>query len=121
MKIKIGSQLLEAQIKDGRFYVTHTFDKDTDHIALLSDCLGNTDFKKIQVEKNPDMTYWVPPEVYEGNISGIFKDLKEINLEMTDTENSKLWSKIKLNALGMLEEYHNETLSAEFIRTAGGI
>ncbi|HEQ6513777.1 TPA: hyaluronidase, partial [Streptococcus pyogenes] len=55
-----------------------------------------------------------------GNPTGLFKDLKEISLELTDTKNSKLWSKIKLNNQGMIEEYYNGTIKSEIIKTAEG-
>ncbi|HEQ4361359.1 TPA: gp58-like family protein, partial [Streptococcus pyogenes] len=54
------------------------------------------------------------------NPTGLFKDLKEISLELTDTKNSKLWSKIKLNNQGMIEEYYNGTIKSEIIKTAEG-
>ncbi|HES6063185.1 TPA: gp58-like family protein, partial [Streptococcus pyogenes] len=62
------------------------------------------------------------PVVVEGtgNPTGLFKDLKEISLELTDTKNSKLWSKIKLNNQGMIEEYYNGTIKSEIIKTAEG-
>ncbi|MEY2156377.1 gp58-like family protein, partial [Streptococcus pyogenes] len=67
-------------------------------------------------------TNYVAPVVVEGtgNPTGLFKDLKEISLELTDTKNSKLWSKIKLNNQGMIEEYYNGTIKSEIIKTAEG-
>ncbi|NEW68828.1 gp58-like family protein, partial [Facklamia sp. 253] len=121
MQIKINQRDAPAlEFKDGRYYYTFTATEETSSVDIFSDCLGDTQFKKIQIEKSSEMTSFAPPEVYEGNLSGIFKDLKEINLEMKDTE-SDFWGKIKLNARGMLEEYHNGTLSAEFMKTASGI
>ncbi|MBK0348718.1 hypothetical protein JDW15_08825 [Aerococcaceae bacterium zg-ZJ1578] len=121
MQIKINQRDAPAlEFKDGRYYYTFTATEDTSSVDIFSDCLGDTQFKKIQIEKNSEMTSFAPPKVYEGSLSGIFKDLKEINLEMKDTE-SDFWGKIKLNARGMLEEYHNGTLSAEFMKTASGI
>ncbi|MBK0348991.1 hypothetical protein JDW15_10260 [Aerococcaceae bacterium zg-ZJ1578] len=121
MQIKINQRDAPAlEFKDGRYYYTFTATEDTNSVDIYSDCLGNTQLKRIQIEKNSEMTSFAPPEVYEGSLSGIFKDLKEINLEMKDTE-SDFWGKIKLNARGMLEEYHNGTLSAEFMKTASGI
>ncbi|MFK8243838.1 gp58-like family protein, partial [Facklamia sp. 252] len=121
MQIKINQRDAPAlEFKDGRYYYTFTATEDTNSVDIYSDCLGDTQFKKIQIEKSSEMTSFAPPEVYEGNLSGIFKDYTEINLAMKDTE-SDFWGKIKLNARGMLEEYHNGTLSAEFMKTASGI
>ena len=111
----------DLEFKDGRYVYTFTADEDMESIDLESSCFGDTTINYLQVEKNPDMTYFVPPEVYEGNISGIFKDLKELNIEMTDTENSDLWGRIKINAQGMIEEWHNDVTSVELAKTADGI
>ncbi|VHG96000.1 phage protein [Streptococcus pyogenes] len=56
-----------------------------------------------------------------GNPTGLFKDLKEISLELTDIENSKLWSKIKVNNRGMLQEYYDGTIKTEIINSAQGV
>ncbi|WP_136279935.1 gp58-like family protein, partial [Streptococcus pyogenes] len=66
---------------------------------------------------------YVAPVVVEGtgNPTGLFKDLKEISLELTDIENSKLWSKIKVNNRGMLQEYYDGTIKTEIINSAQGV
>lgn len=119
--IPIKINIDDLEFKDGRYVYSFTADKDMESIDLESSCFGDTLINYLQVEKNPDMTYFVPPEVYEGNLTGIFKDLKELNLEMTDTENSDLWGRIKLNARGMIEEWHSDVTSVEIARTADGI
>lgn len=121
-EILIGNQRLPTVLgDDGREYVTFVPDRDTDIVELLSDCLGKTRFKKIQIEANNEATDFVVPQVYEGKLSGIFKDLKELNLELTDTANSDLWAKIKINSRGWLEEYHRSNISTEIVKSAEGI
>ncbi|HHD3539021.1 TPA: gp58-like family protein, partial [Streptococcus pyogenes] len=75
-------------------------------------------------------TGYVAPVVVEGSgeSTGVFKSLEEmlsglqsINLELTDTKNSKLWSKIKLTNRGMLQEYYDGTIKTEIINSAKGI
>ncbi|HGU0041227.1 TPA: gp58-like family protein, partial [Streptococcus pyogenes] len=75
-------------------------------------------------------TSYVAPVVVEGSgeSTGVFKSLEEmlsglqsINLELTDTKNSKLWSKIKLTNRGMLQEYYDGTIKTEIINSAKGI
>ncbi|HHF7732576.1 TPA: gp58-like family protein, partial [Streptococcus pyogenes] len=63
-----------------------------------------------------------------GESTGVFKSLEEmlsglqsINLELTDTKNSNLWSKIKLTTNGMLREYHRDNITTEIIEKADGI
>ncbi|VHL88379.1 phage protein [Streptococcus pyogenes] len=75
------------------------------------------------IERGDKPTNYVAPVVVEGtgNPTGLFKDLKEISLELTDIENSKLWSKIKVNNRGMLQEYYDGTIKTEIINSAQGV
>ncbi|HFX5543784.1 TPA: gp58-like family protein, partial [Streptococcus pyogenes] len=86
-------------------------------------CLGTAHFNQLMIERGDQATSYVAPVVVEGtgNPTGLFKDLKEISLELTDIENSKLWSKIKVNNRGMLQEYYDGTIKTEIINSAQGI
>ncbi|HEQ4775850.1 TPA: gp58-like family protein [Streptococcus pyogenes] len=108
--------------KDGRVHYTFTAEDDNQTVRLASNCLGTAHFNQLMVERGDKATSYVAPVVVEGtgNPTGIFKDLKEISLELTDTKNSNLWSKIKLNNQGMIEEYYNGTIKSEIIKTAEG-
>lgn len=117
MKINLN----DLTFKDGKYTYTFTPDRDMQLIELESDCFGDLAINHLQVERNPNATYFVPPEVYEGNLSGIFNNLKEINAEMTDEENSDLWSRIRINVGGMMREYHHDHISTEIVETANGI
>ncbi|KGR72906.1 gp58-like family protein [Streptococcus phocae subsp. salmonis] len=117
-------------LPDGRFFYTFTPRQNTNSVRLASDCLGNAKFNQIMIEKGDKATEYVAPFVIEGSgeSTGIFKGLeealnsiKEINLEMTDTENSNLWSKIKINNRGMLRTYFDTTIKNEILETARGI
>ncbi|ESA54439.1 TPA: gp58-like family protein [Streptococcus pyogenes] len=108
---------------DGRAYYTFTADDNTKSVKIANDkCIGTTRFNQLMIERGGKPTNYVAPVVVEGtgNPTGLFKDLKEISLELTDTKNSKLWSKIKLNNQGMIEEYYNGTIKSEIIKTAEG-
>ncbi|HEQ8371244.1 TPA: gp58-like family protein [Streptococcus pyogenes] len=108
---------------DGRAYYTFTADGDTKSVKIANNkCIGTTRFNQLMIERGGKPTNYVAPVVVEGtgNPTGLFKDLKEISLELTDTKNSKLWSKIKLNNQGMIEEYYNGTIKSEIIKTAEG-
>ncbi|HER1348386.1 TPA: gp58-like family protein [Streptococcus pyogenes] len=108
---------------DGRAYYTFTADGDTKSVKIADNkCIGTTRFNQLMIERGGKPTNYVAPVVVEGtgNPTGLFKDLKEISLELTDTKNSKLWSKIKLNNQGMIEEYYNGTIKSEIIKTAEG-
>lgn len=104
-------------------HYTFTAQDDNQKVRLKSSCLGTAHFNQLMIERGDKATDYVAPVVVEGTgqATGLFKDLKEISLELTDTQNSKLWSKIKLTTNGMLREYHHDHISAEIVETAAGI
>ncbi|VGT78937.1 phage protein [Streptococcus pyogenes] len=109
--------------KDGRVHYTFTAENDNPKVRLASKCLGTAHFNQVMIERGDKATSYVAPVVVEGtgNPTGIFKNLKEISLELTDTKNSNLWSKIKLNNRGMLQTYFDTTIKNEILTTAQGI
>ncbi|WP_375708903.1 gp58-like family protein [Streptococcus dysgalactiae] len=108
---------------DGRVHYTFVAQNDNQKVRLASNCLGTAHFNQLMVERGDKATSYVAPVVVEGtgNPTGLFKDLKEISLELTDTENSNLWSKIKLTNRGMLQEYYDGTIKTEIINFASGV
>ncbi|SQG97219.1 gp58-like family protein [Streptococcus pyogenes] len=109
---------------DGRAYYTFTADDNTKSVKIANDkCIGTTRFNQLMIERGDKPTNYVAPVVVEGtgNPTGLFKDLKELNLELTDTANSQLWAKIKLNNHGMLQTYFDTTIKNEILTTARGI
>ncbi|WOK56800.1 gp58-like family protein [Streptococcus equi subsp. zooepidemicus] len=109
--------------KDGRMHYTFTAEDDNQKVRLKSNCLGTAHFNQLMIERGDQATDYVAPVVVEGsgNPTGLFKDLKELSLELTDTKNSNLWSKIKLTTNGMLREYHRDHISTEIVESADGI
>ncbi|HEL1370819.1 TPA: hypothetical protein TVS18_000881 [Streptococcus equi subsp. zooepidemicus] len=116
--------------KDGRVHYTFTASQDNQKVRLASDCLGTTRFNQLMIERGDKATGYVAPVVVEGSgeSTGVFKSLEEmlsglqsINLELTDTKNSNLWSKIKLTTNGMLREYHRDNITTEIIEKADGV
>lgn len=116
--------------KDGRVHYTFTASQDNQKVRLKSNCLGTAHFNQLMIERGDQATDYVAPVVVEGSgqSTGVFKSLEEmlsglqsINLELTDTENSKLWSKIKLTTNGMLREYHRDNITTEIVESADGI
>ncbi|EZL80861.1 phage infection protein [Streptococcus pyogenes ABC020056891] len=109
--------------KDGRVHYTFTAEDDNPKVRLASKCLGTAHFNQLMIERGDQATSYVAPVVVEGtgNPTGLFKDLKEINLELTDTANSQLWAKIKLNNHGMLQEYYDGKIKTEIVNSARGV
>ncbi|HGN5840733.1 TPA: gp58-like family protein, partial [Streptococcus pyogenes] len=109
---------------DGRAYYTFTADDNTKSVKIANDkCIGTTRFNQLMIERGDKPTNYVAPVVVEGtgNPTGLFKDLKELNLELTDTANSQLWSKIKLTNRGMLQEYYDGKIKTEIVNSARGV
>ncbi|MGT2914624.1 gp58-like family protein [Streptococcus dysgalactiae] len=115
---------------DGRMHYTFVAQDDNQKVRLASDCLGTAHFNQVMIERGDKATGYVAPVVVEGSgeSTGVFKSLEEmlsglqsINLELTDTENSNLWSKIKLTTNGMLREYHRDHIKTEIVESASGI
>ncbi|HHJ7224209.1 TPA: gp58-like family protein [Streptococcus pyogenes] len=109
--------------KDGRVHYTFTAEDDNPKVRLASKCLGTAHFNQLMIERGDQATSYVAPVVVEGtgNPTGLFKDLKEISLELTDTANSQLWSKIKLTNRGMLQEYYDGKIKTEIVNSARGV
>ncbi|EGL49116.1 gp58-like family protein [Streptococcus dysgalactiae] len=116
---------------DGRAYYTFTAGDNTKSVKIANDkCIGTTRFNQIMIERGNKPTSYVAPVVVEGSgeSTGVFKSLEEmlsglksIKLELTDTANSNLWSKIKLTTNGMLREYHRDNITTEIVESANGI
>ncbi|WP_332059025.1 gp58-like family protein [Streptococcus canis] len=109
--------------QDGRVHYTFVAQNDNQKVRLASNCLGTAHFNQLMIERGDQATSYVAPVVVEGtgNPTGLFKDLKEISLELTDTENSNLWSKIKLTNRGMLQEYYDGKIKTEIVNSARGV
>lgn len=115
---------------DGRVHYTFVAQNDNQKVRLASNCLGTAHFNQVMIERGDKATSYVAPVVVEGSgeSTGVFKSLEEmlsglqsINLELTDTKNSNLWSKIKLTTNGMLREYHRDNITTEIVESASGI
>ncbi|ACI61736.1 Hypothetical p protein [Streptococcus phage NZ131.3] len=115
---------------DGRMHYTFTAQDDNQKVRLASNCLGTAHFNQVMIERGNQATSYVAPVVVEGSgkSTGVFKSLEEmlrslrsINLELTDTKVSKLWSKIKLTNRGMLQEYYDGKIKTEIVNSAQGV
>lgn len=109
------------KMQDGKYVYTFTPDQDMASLDLISTCIGDLEINHLQVEKNLDATYFVPPEVYEGNLKGIFADMRELRMELKDNGNSELWASIRANAKGMLKEYHDGEMKYALAESARSI
>ena len=121
MDIEVNDNKQQASFRNGKFYHTFTPTTANQTVKLYHmGCVGDTRLNRIQLEQGTEPTGFVIPKQSTNSISGIFKNLRDLDVMMKDPT-SDFWSKIKKNARGTVEEYHTSTLSNEIVRTAEGI
>ena len=121
MDIEINNNKQQASFKNGKFYHTFTPSTANQTVKLYHiGCVGDTRLNRIQLEQGTEPTGFVEPKATTNTISGIFKNLRDLDVKMTDPD-SDFWTKIKKTAKGTIEEYHTSKLSNEIVKTAEGI
>lgn len=60
------------------------------------------------------------PERKVNSLSGIFKQLRDLDIQMRD-QNSDLWGKIKLNNTGAILDFYNENIKTQLTTLAGKV
>ncbi|RAN53756.1 hypothetical protein B8A42_08475 [Dolosigranulum pigrum] len=85
---------------------------DLIRVYKIDGCIGDTKLKQIQIEEGRRATDFVAPSFVESQVSGLFKNLRDIRVRMDDP-NSDLWGKIHANNEALLVEYHNGRLSSK--------
>ena len=121
MDIEINNNKQQASFKNGKFYHTFTPSTANQTVKLYHmGCVGDTRLNRIQLEQGTEPTGFVEPKATTNTISGIFKNLRDLDVKMTDPD-SDLWTRIKKTARGTVEEYHTNTIKNEIVKTAEGI
>lgn len=80
-------------------------------VYKIDGCIGDTKLKQIQIEEGRRATDFIAPSFVESQVSGLFKDLRDIRVKMDDP-NSELWGQIRANNEAWLVDYHNGRLSS---------
>ena len=83
-------------------------------------CAGDTVLTDIQLEQGDFPTSFVEPTVTQRTLSGLFKDLRSIELELRD-QNSTLWSKIQKSNQGALTQFFDTNVKSAIAQTANEI
>ena len=121
MDIEINDNKQQASFRNGKFYHTFTPSTANQTVKLYHmGCVGDTRLNRIQLEQGTEPTGFVEPKATTNTISGIFKNLRDLDVKMTDPD-SDLWTRIKKTARGTVEEYHTNTIKNEIVKTAEGI
>lgn len=80
-------------------------------------CVGDTVLTDIQLEQGDFPTSFVEPTVTQRTLSGLFKDMRLIELELRDP-NSTLWGKIQQNNQGALTQFFDTNVKSAIAQTA---
>nr|DAE02699.1 MAG TPA: minor structural protein [Siphoviridae sp. ctGiO6]DAS27187.1 MAG TPA: minor structural protein [Caudoviricetes sp.] len=118
MDITIQNVRAPALEHNGRYY--KVFQPQTrDELLKLHHmgCAGDTVITDIQLEQGDFPTSFVEPTVTQRTLSGLFKDLRSIELEMRDP-NSTLWSKIQKSNQGALTQFFDTNVKSAIAQTA---
>nr|DAS15587.1 MAG TPA: minor structural protein [Caudoviricetes sp.] len=121
MDITIQNVRAPALEHNGRYY--KVFQPQTrDELLKLHHmgCAGDTVLTDIQLEQGDFPTSFVEPTITQRTLSGLFKDLRSIELEMRD-QNSTLWSKIQKSNQGALTQFFDTNVKSAIAQTANEI
>ena len=83
-------------------------------------CVGDTVLTDIQLEQGDFPTNFVEPTITQRSLSGLFKDMRSIELELRDP-NSTLWGKIQKNNQGALSQFFDRDVKSAIAQTANEI
>lgn len=121
MDITIQNVRAPALEHNGRYYKVFQ-PKTRDELLKLHHmgCAGNTVITDIQLEQGDFPTSFVEPTITQRTLSGLFKDLRSIELEMRD-QNSTLWSKIQKSNQGALTQFFDTNVKSAIAQTANEI
>lgn len=121
MDITIQNVRAPALEHNGRYY--KVFQPQTrDELLKLHHmgCAGDTVLTDIQLEQGDFPTSFVEPTITQRTLSGLFKDLRSVELEMRDP-NSTLWSKIQKSNQGALTQFFDTNVKSAIAQTANEI
>lgn len=118
MDITIQNVRSSALEHNGRYYKVFQ-PRTRDELLKLHHmgCVGDTVLTDIQLEQGDFPTSFVEPTVTQRTLSGLFKDMRSIELELRDP-NSTLWGKIQQNNQGALTQFFDTNVKSAIAQTA---
>ena len=118
MDITIQNVRSPALEHNGRYYKVFQ-PRTRDELLKLHHmgCVGDTVLTDIQLEQGEFPTSFVEPTVTQRTLSGLFKDMRSIELELRDP-NSSLWGKIQQNNQGALTQFFDTNVKSAIAQTA---
>lgn len=121
MDIEIQNRKREALLKNGKYQYTFKPITSDEKIKIFHmGCAGDTRVSRIQLEQGTEATSFIAPEKKTNSLSGIFKQLRDLDIQMRD-EKSDFWGKVKLNNAGAILDFYNENIKTEITTLAGKV
>lgn len=121
MDIEIQNRKREALLKNGKYQYTFKPITSDEKIKIFHmGCAGDTRVSRIQLEQGTEATSFIAPEKKANSLSGIFKQLRDLDIQMRD-EKSDFWGKVKLNNTGAILDFYNENIKTEITTLAGKV
>lgn len=121
MDIEIQNKKNESLFKNGKYQYTFIPKAPKEKIKLYHmGCVGDTRISRIQLEQGKEATFYMAPERKVNSLSGIFKQLRDLDIQMRDPK-SELWGKIKLNNTGAILDFYNENIKTQLTTLAGKV
>ena len=118
MDITIQDVRSQALERKGRFYKVFQPQAHDELITLHHmSCAGETVLTDIQIEQGDFPTSFVEPAITQRTLSGLFKDMRSIELELRDPK-STLWGKIQQNNQGALTQFFDTNVKSAIAQTA---
>ena len=118
MDITIQDVREPALEHNGRYYKVFQPQAHDELITLHHmRCEGDTVLTDIQIEQGNFPTSFVEPAITQRTLSGLFKDMRSIELELRDP-NSTLWGKIQQNNQGALTQFFDTNVKSAIAQTA---
>lgn len=118
MDITIQDVRSPALEHNGRYYKVFQPQAHDELITLHHmRCVGDTMLTDIQIEQGNFPTSFVEPAVTQRTLSGLFKDMRSIELELRDPK-STLWGKIQQNNQGALTQFFDTNVKSAIAQTA---
>ena len=121
MQVTIQNNKSPANELNGRYYKTFTPRSAQELIKIHHlGCVGNTEVRNIQLELGNKPTGYVEATEKDTVASGMLKDLRNINISLTD-QNSALWGQIRASNKALMTEYVDKEVKSVLAQTASQI
>ena len=121
MDVEIQNRRYEALFRNGKYQYTFTPNTPNEVIKIHHmGCVGDTRLNHIQLEQGTEVTSFVAPDKKVNSLSGIFKQLRDLDIQMRD-EKSDFWGKVKLNNTGAILDFYNKNIKTEITTLAGKV